>query len=246
MKPTMMVVAALSCISLAFGQGEETVATEDKVLLAEDFSGEWDPETGRWWVEGGERAWIEDGRLHTKADPEAEGDPRFVMTVWCREPISGDARIEFDAHVISSSTGVNNINFFFFFSDPAGTPLHDTREDRADAGYAKYHVLSGNIITFLRDVKAGPEGTPRNELPARVRIRHCPGFELLAETFAYQCNEGVTYHCEIVRQGTSIRFSVDGNLLLEAEDPATPSSGLIGLRTFRTWLWWDNIKVTAL
>jgi len=246
MRSALMVAMVLACASFSPGQGEDTVDAEETVLLAEDFSGEWEPEAGRWWVEGGERTWIEDGRLHMKADPEEEGDPRYVATAWCKEPISGDVRIEFDAHVISSSTGVNNINFFFFFSDPEGTPLFETREDRADAGYAKYHVLNGNIITFLRDVKAGPEGTLLNELPARVRIRHCPGFELLDETYAYQCNEGVTYHCEIVRQGTRISFSVDGNLLLEAEDPAPHSSGLIGLRTFRTYLWWDNIKVTAL
>ncbi|MCD6360696.1 MAG: DUF1961 family protein [Armatimonadetes bacterium] len=218
----------------------------ENVVLFEDFSGEWNPETGKWWVEGGEKVWVEDGRLHMKADPEAPDDPRYVATVWCRQPISGDVRIEYDAHVISSSTGVNNINFFFFYSDPAGASLYSTRADRADAAYKKYHVLRGNIVTFLRDVRHGPEGTPRNELPGRVRIRHCPGFELLGETYAYHCNEGVTYHCEIVRRGTKISFSVDGNLLLEVEEPQPPSSGLIGLRTFRTWLWWDNIKVTAL
>jgi len=155
-------------------------------------------------------------------------------------------KIEYDAHVISSSTGVNNINFFFLYSDPAGKLLYTSRDERADGGYAKYHVLNGNIITFLRDVKNGPDGTPLDELPGRVRIRHCPGFELLDETYAYHCNAGVTYHCEIVREGTRISFSVDGNLLLTTEDPSPHSSGLIGLRTFRTYLWWDNIRVTAL
>lgn len=240
MRQALIVAMLLTCVSFALGQGDETV------VLSEDFAGEWTPDGGKWWVEGGERVWVEDGRLHMKADPEAEGDKRYIATAWCRQPISGDVRIEYDAHVLSSSTGVNNINFFFLYSDPGGVPLYSTRADRADADYAKYHVLNGNIITFLRDVRHGPEGTPLNELPGRVRIRHCPGFELLDETYAYHCNEGVTYHCEIVRRGTRISFSVDGKLLLETEDPAPHSSGLIGLRTFRTYLWWDNIKVTAL
>lgn len=211
-------------------------------LLFEDFENGMDD----WWVEGGERVWIEEGRLHVKADPPEGSDAPFVATVWCKKPIEGNVKIEFDAHVVSSSTGVNNINFFMFYSDPSGTPLYDTRDERADADYRKYHVLNGNIITFLNDPKAAADVEDDEVPPARIRIRRCPGFQLLAETYNYRCRQGETYHVEIIRKNGFIRFNVDGRYLLGVRDPDPWPSGLIGLRTFRTWLWWDNIRVTRL
>lgn len=216
------------------------MAEQEEIVLSEDFEDGMD----RWWVEGGERVWVEDGRLHVKADPPEGSDAPHVATVWCREPIEGDVRIEFDAHVVSSSTDVNNVNFFMFYSDPDGTPLYDTREDRADADYGKYHELNGNIITFLNDTR--DESVPLDMRLGRVRIRHCPGFTLLGETYHYHCRAGETYHVEIVRRGDFIEFHVDGHYLIGVRDPEPWQQGLIGLRTFRTYLWWDNIKVTKL
>ena len=140
----------------------------------------------------------------------------------------------------------NNINFFLLYSDPEGTPLYETRESRADAGYKLYHVLNGNIFTYLNDTREESKQLPPEQRKARIRIRHCPGFELLAESYDYHCRQGVTYHIELVKQGTKLSLSVDGNLLLETEASEPHTSGLIGLRTFRTYLWWDNIKVTQL
>ena len=77
-------------------------------------------------------------------------------------------------------------------------------------------------------------------------MRRCPGFKLLTETFADYCERGVTYHCKIVKKGGHIEFYVNGKKYLEADDPSPLGGGQIGLRTFRTYLWWDNIKVTAL
>ena len=68
MKRAMVVAMLFTCASLTFGQGDETVAAEDSVVLFEDFSEGMD----NWWVEGGERVWVEDGHLRVAADP-AEG-----------------------------------------------------------------------------------------------------------------------------------------------------------------------------
>lgn len=236
-------VTLLALCAPSFGQEGQPVAAEENVLFSEDFSQGMD----NWWVEASVRTWVEDERLHVNADPEGEGkQPGYVATVWCKQEFSGDLKVEFDAHVVSSSTDVNNINFFLLYSDPEGTPLYETREARADAAYQHYHVLNGNIITFLNDTRKESEDIPLDQRVARVRIRHCPGFELLAETYDYQCRQGVTYHCEIVKKSTQLTFSVDGNELLTAEDPEPHTAGLIGLRTFRTYLWWDNIRVTQL
>lgn len=233
-------VALLIAAAMLCAQGGAPMPGD--VLIDEDFEQGMD----NWWVEGGERVWVEDGRLHVKADPPEDSEDPYVATVWCHTPIEGNVKIEFDAHVVSSSTDVNNINFFMFYSDPEGTPLYETRDDRPDAGYRKYHSLNGNIITFLNDTRDASQSVPLDMRLSRIRIRHCPDFELLGETFHYHCRAGETYHVEIVKQGDFIRFHVDGHYLIGVRDPEPWTEGLIGLRTFRTYLWWDNIRVTAI
>src|SRR5512146_2581250 len=134
--------------------------------INEDFS----QGMARWWVEGGERTWIEDGRLHLKADPAAKGTPGGVATVWYRSPHSADFEAELDAHVVSSSLDANNINLFFNYTDPAGVPLEQTKDSRQSAEYALYHKLNGYIITFLNDAAAEGGKLPDDSTRARVRI----------------------------------------------------------------------------
>jgi hypothetical protein len=189
-----------------------------------------------WWTEGGERIWIEQERLHVAADhPKMPGGG--VATVWRRTPHPGDFDLELDAHVISSSIDANTINLFFSYSDPAGQPLYETRASRHTAEYPLYHRLNGYIITFLND-------TETHSGKARVRIRRNPGFRLLAETFTYHCRRGVTYHLRVTKRGGEIRLEVDGKELLRALDPEPLGGGLFGVRTFRTHLWWDNLRLT--
>ena len=193
-----------------------------------------------WWVEGGERVWVQDGRLHVDADPAADG-PR-AATIWARQVIRGDVKVTFDAHVVSSSADANNINLFLFYSDPAGKPLEATASQRADGAYNRYHALNGYILTFVNEPAEGAaEGGP-----ARIRMRRCPGFNLLAETRQHHSRSGRTYHFEIVRRAGKMTINVDGRPLLSADDPQPHREGLLGLRTFRTHLWWDNIRVESL
>ena len=200
-----------------------------------------------WWVEGGERVWVEDGRLHVRANPAQDtGTESKVCTVWLDREFGGDLRVEFDAHVVASGREVNNINFFFLYSDPSGRPLSESRDGRANAAYGLYHVLNGYIVTFLQDVSNAeqrwPDGTPK----ARFRLRRCPGFELIDEGFDYHCRQGVTYHVAMTRRGKRVSYAVDGVVYAEAEDPEPLDRGLIGLRTFYTELWWDNLEVVGL
>jgi len=234
---TMLIFLALLALMSACLNAEE--GKMDELLFEENFSDGLD----NWWVEGGERVWIEDGKLHVKADP-AVGKDGYVCTVWCRKTFPADLKVEFDAHVISSTIDANNINFFLSYSDPSGVPLYDTRESRASAAYKLYHGLNGYIFTFLNDFKrkggAYPDGSPK----ARIRIRRCPGFRLLSEKYDYRCRQGETYHVTIIKRGGRLSIDIDGKVSLTATDDAPLSGGLIGLRTFRTYLWWDNIRVT--
>ncbi len=239
-----LLTVALSA-TLASAQEGIDVMENCELIFHETFD---DGTMDGWWVEGGQRVWVEDGRLHVKANPPADSTDGYVATVWCHQPFEGDVKIEYDAHVLESATGVNNINFFFHYSYPGEKTLYETRGERPEASYQKYHKIPGYIVTFLKDTREQSLALPEDEQPARVRIRRCPGFNLLAETYGYHCNAGRTYHCEIVKRGNEITFSVDGNRLLTATDNLGEphNGGLIGLRTFRTWLWWDNIKVSRL
>ena len=188
--------------------------------------------SGGWWSEGGEKIWAENGRIFIKADnPAVPGGA--VATVWFRQPHPADFQLDVDAHVISSTIGANNINLFFCYTDPAGRPLEETRETRRNAEYDLYHKLNGYIVTFLNDA-----GT------ARVRMRRNPGFQLMNEVHRGQCRAGETYHLRVVKRGGAIEFWVDGEKMLEGRDPQPLGEGLLGLRTYRTYLWWDNLKVS--
>ena len=213
----------------------------EKMLINETFEAGMD----NWWVEGGQEVHVVDGRLYMKADPPEVG-PGYVATAWCRTPVSGDVRIEYDAHVIHSEVDVNNINFFFYYADPAGQPLEKTKADRADGGYKRYHDLNGYIVTFLKDAKGTGGLHEDGSNKARFRMRRCPGFNLIDESFGGSCEVGVTYHCVIIRKAGRITFEVNGEKYLEAVDPNPLAEGLIGLRTYRTELWWDNIRVIQL
>ena len=209
--------------------------------IREDFAHGMD----NWWVEGGEKVWTTDGKLNVKADnPSVNGGS--MATVWLRTRHPANFRLDFDAHVIASSLDANNINLFFSYSDPDGTPLERTRESRRTAGYNLYHKLNGYIITFLHEPDATGPASSDESSKARIRIRRDPGFKLLAETYTYHCRQGVTYHMQVVKRGGEIRFSVDGNELLHGTDPAPLGEGYLGLRTYRTWLWWSNIQLQEI
>ncbi len=218
------------------------MAMEYSMLIDERFDDGFD----QWWVEGAKRTWVDDGRLHVDADapPGADG---CVATVWHRTPVSGNLQVEFDAHCVSSSIGANNINFFLLYSDPSGKPLEATRDQRVGADYALYHDLNGYIFTFLRDRHFEDGKMPNGQAKARFRMRKCPGFNLIDQNYDdCGCETAVTYHITITIQDGTLKYDVDGKSYMQATDDQPWREGLIGLRTFCTHLWWDNIKVRRL
>ncbi len=212
----------------------------DKLLFADDFS----QGMTNWWVEGGEKVWVENHSLHMKADP-AEGQPGHVCTAWCREWFPGNIKVTFDAHVIQSGIDANNINFFLCYSDPSGKPLNETRADRREADYASYHQLNGYIFTYLNDFHGEAETYADGSRKARIRIRRCPGFNLLSEKYDYHCRQDITYGIEVIKKDNRLTIDVDGAASLNARDAHPLSGGYMGFRTFRTYLKWSNVTVSV-
>ena len=221
---------------------------DETVLLCEDFEGYDEGATpgGDWWVEGGQQVAVEGGRLRVRANPSEARGSGHVCTVWNKKPLTGNFRFECDTQVLASTIEANNINFFLLYTDPAGRPLYETRSSRSDAGYAHYHELNGYILTFLNDFRVEAGTHPDGGTKARFRMRRCPGFNLLTETYGSDCRQGKAYHVSITRIGELMTFAVDGAVYLEGRDPEPWSSGILGLRTFQTDLWWDNLKVVQL
>lgn len=207
---------------------------QGRMLWQETFDHYGDTLPAHWWSEG-VPATVVDGRLFVDADTVA---PR-VSTIWLDKEFEGNLAIEFDVHVVSSEEVANNLNFFLCYSDPGDRHLKETREMRNDGGYGHYHKLNGYIFTHLAN------GT---EELARFRFRYNPGFTLVQEKYTYECKKGVTYRIRIVKIGNRIQYWANGNLILnsEVDENQLYKRGIIGFRTFRTALWWDNLTVTQL
>jgi Domain of unknown function (DUF1961) len=211
------------------------------VLLEERF----DSDLENWWVEGSEKVRIQDGRLYIDANNDKTTKGK-VCTVWYKKPFEADnLTIEFDAHVIKSKLECNNINFFLFYTHPGEKTMYETRHARSSGAYKLYHNLNGYIFTYLRDWHKKEEASPGESAKARFRIRKCPGFQLSAENFAYHNEVGQTYRIAITKKGNKLTYSVDGKVFNKWHDPEPLKFGYIGLRTFMTYLWIDNIIVKS-
>jgi hypothetical protein len=221
-----------------FPPGHPAVRVSDSsehVIFREHFEYPDGPLPQGWWSEG-DMGEIRNGRLHVNADTG-----RFRQsTVWLDRAFSGDLRVEYDACVLASADRVNNMNFFFLYSDPAGVPLYESRQARADGAYRQYHGLNGYIFTNVAD----GSGTP-----ARFRFRDCPGFHLMAENLQYENRPRTVYHVMMEKRGNRITYTLDGTTVLDAaDDRFNPlhDRGLMGFRTWHTELWWDNLIITQL
>ena len=208
---------------------------QEEILLNESFDYPDGELPSHWWSEGC-IAEIRNQRLFVDADTAGYRQ----ATVWLDRKLSGDIRIEFDAHVVSSSDTANNINCFFHYSDPGGKPLRETRDQRENGAYGSYHQYNGYIFTYLAN---------RNPDQARLRFRDNPGFHLLAENNEYECKSGITYRILIEKRGDRFTYWVDGRKLLEkTDDEYNPvhNEGYFGFRTWHTAIWWDNLIITQI
>ncbi|MEM9255836.1 MAG: DUF1961 family protein [Pseudomonadota bacterium] len=225
-------------------------ADSEVILFEDNFNyadGELPP---HYWYEGRGEATVTEQRLLINSFDEGIAS---ASTVWLNLELQGDLRIEFDAHVIDSKNGVNNVNFLLLFNDPTGKPLYETRREREDGAYGRYHcseavssrlcskrALQGLILTYV----AGD----RTE-SARFRLRAAPGARLVAENYTFESNQAKTYSIEIVKKGDLIQYSVDGEVQLSGRVDAAlgePEAGYVGFRTWATKLWIDRFKITRL
>jgi len=205
------------------------------IIFQDSFNHPSGPLPSRYWSEGCIPV-IKDGHLFVEADTTGYRQ----STIWLDQELSGDLIIECDVHVVSSDNKANNINFMVFYSDPKSNKLSDSRDERSDGAYNRYHKLSGYIFTYLAD------GIENN---ARFRFRDNPGFNLISESKGFECKIGETYHIKIIRKGNRFQFWSNGYKAIDAvDDLFNPlyNKGYFGFRTWHTTLWWDNLTIRRI
>lgn len=234
-------VSSVLILVLLLAMGFQSCRVDNKQVLFEDDFDYPDGELpALYWAEGTERVKIVDKRLQIDATPDVNNPGDVQSTIWLNKEFSGDVHIEFDAHVIAAPKHENNINFFLFYSDPEGRALEETRQERTSAQYKLYHGLKGYIFTYVAN------GDPDQ---GRFRLRDNPGFNLLDEYNGFECRASKTYHIEIIKKDNRLQYLVDGNVFLDVVDDKFENAhneGLIGFRTWRTALWFDNLKVSRI
>lgn len=240
MHSTLILILLLCAGSTFLQETSDLERDAHKTLVyQENFSSE-----KSFWVEGKGSVSLKDHRLYQNANtPDRKQE--VCSTVWLRQPLPNNFEIHIQACVLASDIHANNINLFFCYKDPSGAPLEQTSSERVSGKYSLYHQLEGYIFTYIHEVPKD-EKTPSNPDDARLRLRRCPGFQMIAESREGRSVVGETHDIILRKNGGLIQAWVDGQKQLEATDPTPLNGGLLGLRTFCTSLWWSDLKVYEL
>lgn len=210
-----------------------------KLVFEENFSKDLED----WWVEGDLKVWVNDNKIFVESDKPGQNSGASG-TVWCKKKNPKNFMVTYKACVLQSSLGANNINLFFCYNHPSDNDLFETKEERATGAYALYHDLNGYIITYLNDYSADAGCYEDGSTKARIRMRRCPGFQLVNEDYTYHCHQNRVYDFKLIKHNNKISFFVDGEVRLEWNDTNEPwGEGSIGLRTFQSNLYWEDIKI---
>jgi hypothetical protein len=182
-------------------------------LHEEDFEGP----LSRWRFDGRGRVWAEDGRLQMDAG-------RFESTAWFTEEMEGDLAITWEAHILSPA-GDRNVNLFFLATASDGG---DVLTVPFAGQYSEYHKFPNYIWTLTS---------------THTRLRRNPGFQILSEDTATVTESNMTYRLALTVERGRIRCYIGDRLIHDVTDPDAHRRGKLAFRTFRTRLWWDNLRV---
>ncbi|MBS0664380.1 MAG: hypothetical protein JSR48_14035 [Verrucomicrobia bacterium] len=204
----------------------------DHVLFADDFAGD----LSQWAVEQqpGGSARIESGKL-VIADQGG-------CTVWFRPRLTVPVRISYDV-TVSSAARVSDLNCFWMASEVG---------DGAVPPFAPGHARDGKFAVYdsLRTYYVGYGGNTNTT----TRFRRydgaghkplLPQHDLSAPKFLLQPDH--TYHIEITADASGrTRWSRDGEIVFDFQDPSPLTSGWFAFRTVQSRLVISRFRVSAL
>ena len=187
-----------------------------------------------WLVEGNAAASVREGWLDVDG---ACGEGGYA-TVWCRTPFEGPQLVEYDIRMMSVSRQ-SNINMFLMAANPDTDGLIATTGDR-NGFYPQYHKFPNYLITILNNT------SPDKREQLRVRMRLNPGFKLVSEQWHEPLVFGKVHHVAYLIEPPRVNVFLDGNLIGRTEYDKTYTSGLHGLRIWRTHSIYDNFRVSRI
>lgn len=164
------------------------------------------------------------------------------LTLWRKEKMSGNITIEYDACVaVEGREGdrLSDLNCFWMASDPKYPTIWDREKWRSGVflncytlqlyymGYGGNH----NSTTRFRRYDGNEAGVKDAKArPAILKEYKDPEHLLKANKW---------YHIKIQNQGNKVRYYIDGELLVDFNDPRPLTSGWFGFRTT-----WSRTKIT--
>ncbi|MCD6365118.1 MAG: DUF1961 family protein [Planctomycetes bacterium] len=211
-----------------------------KIVYQTDFS-----DLDKWWWEGVEDVWAENGHLFIKTTLErTESDRDWVSSVFLNQVFKGNLMVEFWAQSFSPESH-RNFNLFVHTMLRDGRDLYETRAERT-GDYGEYHVMDNYLFTCLPSSEL-QEQRPDPKAPPmfRYRMRRDPGFFIMKEAHGYVCENFRWYKFQFLVRNGEISVCVD-DLPHETytwfdENPLT--EGYIGLRSFMSHLEYRDLAV---
>jgi hypothetical protein len=217
----------------------------------------------QWWSNGG--MWrIVDGQLYS---PGVGNNP-----LWLLARLPADVRVEFDVRSEGADGDVkwemygdgrnHSTGYVFIFG---GWHNRESRIAKLDEHALTQEELKAQLAAQARPYPKRLEGVeaaldllqgPLNRWASRRDLekldahsfyqRETPTVVKRVDT---KVEKGKTYHVEITKQGTIIRWAMDGKPMLELVDPSPLAGGGHDRFGFSSWsndTWFDNLKITAL
>lgn len=120
-----------------------------------------------------------------------------------------------------------NFNLFSHAKGMDGKSLIIGKESKRTGAYSQYHNIPNYISTFTFK---------------HSRIRKDPGFILLSDSKESSVTDKTYQIVYTVRNG-HIRSYVDGKKIHDVTDDTPLAGGKIGIRTWDTEAWWDDIEI---
>ncbi|MFA4868402.1 MAG: DUF1961 family protein [Pedobacter sp.] len=120
-----------------------------------------------------------------------------------------------------------NFNLFSHAKGIDGKSLVVGKESKRTGAYNQYHNIPNYISTFTFK---------------HSRIRKDPGFILLSDSKEYSVTDKIYQIVYAVSNG-HIRYYVDGKKIHDVIDDTPLEGGKIGIRTWDTEAWWDDIEI---
>ncbi|GHG64987.1 hypothetical protein [Comamonas sp. JC664] len=164
--------------------------------------------------------------------------------LWLQAPLPEDVAVEFD---VRSELPAGDIRLELFGNgvDPSsGYILVQGGWNNSTSVIARRDMNAPPLDALKR--RAARSGVDDLDLKASGLFKK--DTKVRVEARGQQVQAGRTYHWRVERRGTLLRWFVDGELLLELDDPYPlkgPGQDRLGLSGFESQIFFDNLRVDA-